>query len=257
MSVLREYSEPQFCHYKDQTQQFNQNGELIKTDYVRTLAYTLSFNKDCPPGFSWIVKYGAVVYKSEPGIPWVRKDHSLLAKTRLTNAPVTFTVKGFGCTPGYYQFRRLETHILNMLHTKGVCSCEGNCKCLEKVMAMKVQKPVNTEKTMKQQENVKKEPKNHGFKVLSQEKKQKEPREIFEPSLTMKEQVALKHFKELKMYNDLCRSSYVQSLQSLQPFKNFDVDLMTTTNNDKPPYHAVFVYLYFLMMTMMFMKMFS
>jgi len=250
MSVLREYSEPQFCHYKDQTQQFK-DGKLIKTDHVRTLAYTLSFDKDCPQGFSWIVKYGAVVYKSEPGIPWVRKDHSLLAKTRLTNAPVTFTVKGFGCAPGYYQFRRLEQHILNMLHTKGVCSCEGNCKCLEMVTAMKVQK--TKEMNMKQQENVKKEktePKNDGFKVLNQEKKKKEPREIFEPSLTMKEQVALKHFKELKAYNDLCRSSYVQS------FLTGDIDLMIP-NNDKPPYHAVFVYLYFLMMTMMFMKMFS
>jgi len=246
-SVLREYSEPQFCHYKDQTQQFK-DGKLIKTEHVRTLAYTLSFDKDCLPGFSWIVKYGAVVYKSEPGIPWVRKDHSLLAKTRLTNAPVTFTMKGFGCAPGYYQFRRLEQHILNMLHTKGVCSCEGVCKCLETVSAMKVQKNMEMKQ---QQENVKKEPKNAGFKVLNQEKKKKEPQEIFEPSLTMKEQVALKHFKELKVYNDCCRSSYVQMLRNNIEY----LDLMS--NNEKPPYHAVFVYLYFLMMTMMFMKMFS
>ena len=235
MSNLREYSSPQFCHYKNQTQHI-ENDKLIKVNHVRTLAYTVTYTPDTEPGTSWDVSYGAAIYKSEPGVdptPWVRKHHSLLAVTRLQNAPIRFNLKGFGDSPGYYQFRRLEQHILDMLHTNGVCSCEKKaCKCLETVSAMIMtakKEKVRVKKTVTKKGV-------DGFKVLDDEKKKKQPVEIFEPSLTFKEKMELKQFQMRKEYENSCQMAYNECLN------NFSYRAIESRVDQSPPVGLVFVY---------------
>lgn len=206
------HQEPRFCHYKD----FKDN----KIKSVHTLVYSLETSDDQD---NWKVKYAASVYKKENNSSWVRKDQNRLARDRLKDCPKSFIVKKYNKSPGYYQFRRLESFIMKKLYDTGVCSCENGCAVLQKILEEKQkQKLAHQEKARQRVEQQLqnreqfREMRRNKFKLVDNFNSSKKTQiDIFDPKLTPKEATAYTYFqadKHYKHYKQVLNSAFKRAM---------------------------------------------